>query len=138
MHRRFVALVLATGLLGCASPRPVLYPNATYERVGKETAEADIDTCVARAKENVKSRDAQEVATDTAGNAAAGGAAGAVGGAISGGGAGMGAAIGAATAATWGFVKGLFRVGTRGPDDVQRRFAERCLADRGYEVIGWR
>jgi outer membrane lipoprotein SlyB len=114
-------------VLACASPRPVLYPNATYERVGKETADAEVDTCVARAKENVSSRDAQEIATDTAGNAAAGGAAGAVG-----------AAIGAATAATWGFVKGLFRLGTRGPDDVQRRFAERCLADRGYEVIGWR
>lgn len=136
--RRRAALALVVCVLACASPRPVLYPNATYERVGKETADADVDTCVARAKENVKSRDAQEIATDTAGNAAAGGAAGAVGGAISGGGAGIGAAIGAATAATWGFVKGLFRLGTSGPDDVQRRFAERCLADRGYEVIGWR
>jgi len=136
--RRRAALALAACLLACASPRPVLYPNATYDRVGKETADADVDTCVARAKENVKSNAAQEIATDTAGNAAAGGAAGAVGGAISGGGAGMGAAIGAASAATWGFVKGLFNAGTRGPDDVQRRFAERCLADRGYEVIGWR
>jgi outer membrane lipoprotein SlyB len=136
--RRRAALALAAFALACASPRPVLYPNATYERVGKETADADVNTCVANAKENVKSRDAQEIATDTAGNAAAGGAAGAVGGAISGGGAGIGAAIGAATAATWGFVKGLFRLGTRGPDDVQRRYAERCLADRGYDVIGWR
>lgn len=136
--RRLRALVIVSSVLACASPRPVLYPNATYERVGKETADADVDACVARAKENVKSRDAQEIATDTAGNAAAGGAAGAVGGAISGGGAGIGAAIGAASAATWGFVKGLFRLGTRGPDDVQRRFAERCLGDRGYEVIGWR
>jgi hypothetical protein len=136
--RRGAALILATFLLACASPRPVLYPNATYERVGKETADADVDTCVARAKESVPSRDAQEVATDTAGNAGAGAAAGAAAGAIGGGGAGIGAAIGAASAATFGFVKGLFRLGTRGPDDVQRHYAERCLAERGYEVIGWR
>jgi hypothetical protein len=116
----------------------VLYPNAKYEQVGEEAARADVDACVARAKESVPSKAGEELVVDTAGNAAAGGAAGAVGGAISGGGAGIGAAIGAATAATWGFVKGLFTLGRRGPDEVQRRYAERCLGERGYEVIGWR
>ncbi|HEX5064907.1 MAG TPA: hypothetical protein VFY49_02225 [Myxococcota bacterium] len=136
--RRTASVLLASLLLACASPRPVLYPNATYERVGAETAKADVDTCVARAKQNVPSRAGEDLAADTAGNAAAGGAAGAVGGAISGGGAGIGAAIGAATAATWGFVKGIFTLGRQGPDEVQRRFAERCLGEMGYEVIGWR
>ena len=136
--RRTSSFLLVAFTLACASPRPDLYPNATYERVGAETAKADADSCVARAKENVPSRAGEDLAADTAGNAAAGGAAGAVGGAISGGGAGMGAAIGAASAATWGFVKGIFTLGRQGPDDVQRRFAERCLGEKGYEVIGWR
>lgn len=138
MRRAGSVLLLASLALACASPRPVLYPNAKYEQVGAEAAQADVDACVARAKESVPSSAAGDLAADTAGNAAAGGAAGAVGGAISGGGAGIGAAIGAATAATWGFVKGLFTLGRQGPDDVQRRYAERCLAERGYEVIGWR
>jgi hypothetical protein len=131
-------LLLAFLSLACASPRPVLYPNATYERVGADAAKADADACVARAKENVPSKAGEDLAADTTGNAAAGGAAGAVAGAIGGGGAGIGAAIGAASAATWGFVKGLFTLGRQGPDDVQRRFAERCLGEKGYEVIGWR
>ena len=133
--RRLGSLALAALLVACAA-RPVFYPNATYERVGEATARADADACVARAKENVPSREAEDIATQTAGNAGAGAAAGAAAGAIGGGGAGIGAAIGAASAATFGFVKSLFV--RRGPDEVQRRFAERCLTERGYEVIGWR
>ena len=76
--RRTFSLLLVAWTLACASPRPVLYPNATYERVGAETAKADADSCVARAKENVPSRAGEDLAADTAGNAAAGGAAGAV------------------------------------------------------------
>lgn len=134
MRRRSIAV--ATLLLACASPRPVLYPNETWERVGAEAAQADVDACLARAKESVPSHEAQEIATETAANAGAGAAAGAAAGAISGGGAGIGAAIGAASAATFNFVRSLFV--RRGPDEVQRRYAERCLGERGYEVIGWR
>jgi hypothetical protein len=123
-------------LLACASPRPVLYPNPTLERVGGEAAAADIERCLALARDAVPSTEAQEIARDTAGNAGAGAAAGAAAGAIGGGGAGIGAAVGAASAATFGFVRALFR--RRGPDEVQRRFTERCLGERGYEVIGWR
>ena len=136
--RRHGTLTLAILALACASPRPVLYPNAKYEQVGAEAARAEADACVARAKESVPSKAAEDLAADTAGNAGAGAAAGAAAGAIGGGGAGIGAAIGAATAATFGFVKGLFTLGRQGPDETQRRFAERCLAERGYEVIGWR
>jgi hypothetical protein len=132
------SLLLVTLALACASPRPVLYPNAKYEQAGAEAAQADAEACVARAEESVPSKAGEDLAADTAANAGAGAAAGAVGGAISGGGAGIGAAIGAATAATWGFVRGIFTLGRQGPDDVQRRFAERCLGERGYEVIGWR
>jgi hypothetical protein len=129
-------LALLGLLLACASPRPVLYPNPTLERAGPEAAAADVDGCLARAREAVPSTEAQEIARDTAGNAGAGAAAGAAAGAIGGGGAGTGAAVGATSAATFGFVRALFQ--RRGPDEVQRRYAERCLAERGYDVIGWR
>ena len=136
MRRATTILSLCPLALACASPRPVLYPNAAYERAGAESARADADACVEKAVTAVPSNDAQEIATDTAGSAGAGAAAGAAAGAIGGGGAGVGAAVGAASAASWSFVKGLFS--RRGPDPVQRRYAERCLAERGYEVIGWR
>jgi hypothetical protein len=52
----------------------------------------------------------------------------------------VGAAIGAATAASWGLVRAGFRalISSRDPGPIERRFVERCLAERGYEVIGWR
>jgi len=134
---RFRGLLALLGLLlACASPRPVLYPNPTLERVGADAAKADVERCVALARDAVPSTEAQEIARDTAGNAGAGAAAGAAAGAIGGGGAGTGAAVGAASAATFGFVRALFQ--RRGPDEVQRRYAERCLGERGYEVVGWR
>jgi hypothetical protein len=134
---RFGGFLALLGLLiACASPRPVLYPNPTLERVGTEAAAAEVERCLDLARNAIPSTEAQEIARDTAGNAGAGAAAGAAAGAISGGGAGTGAAVGAASAATFGFVRTLFQ--RRGPDEVQRRYTERCLGERGYEVIGWR
>lgn len=136
MRRHRSAPAFAILLLACASPRPVLYPNETYQRVGATVAQADVDACLAKAKEIAPSREAQQIATETAANAGAGAAAGAAAGAISGGGAGIGAAIGATTAATFNFVRSLFV--RRGPDEVQRSYTDRCLGERGYEVMGWR
>ena len=48
---------------------------------------------------------------------------------------GRGAGAGAAAGAAGGLVRGLFR--GREPTPVYRRFVERCLSDKGYEVIGW-
>jgi outer membrane lipoprotein SlyB len=38
-------------IAGCASQRPVLYPNEHTRRVGKVAADQDIDDCIQRAKE---------------------------------------------------------------------------------------
>lgn len=140
---RCLFLVLALGLaLGCASPRPVLYPNQKLESVGHEVAEVEIEECILVAEDAGASSGADratDLAKDTAERAGAGAAAGAVGGAIRGG-AGIGAAIGAATAATWGFVRGGLRwlFGRDEPDTLERRFVDRCLRERGYDVIGWK
>jgi outer membrane lipoprotein SlyB len=52
-----------------------------------------------------------------------GGAGGEAVGPVAGGGAGRGAAIG--------------EVKSSGPSPVYKNFADRCLREKGYEVIGW-
>ena len=107
-------------------------------------AEVEIEECRVRAEQAGASgsgaEQAGELAKDTAGRAGAGAAAGAAGGAIRGN-AGIGAAIGAATAASWGVVRGGFRWlfgARRDTTSLERRFVERCLRERGYDVIGWK
>ena len=140
---RRLSVVLALSLaLGCASPRPLLYPNGKLESVGREVAEVEIEECMLVAEDAALFSDGEragELAKDPAERAGSGAAAGAAGGAIRGN-AGTGAAIGAATAATWGVARsGLRRLfGRSEPNKFERRFVERCLADRDYVVIGWK
>ena len=127
-------------LAACSSARPILYPNAHFQSVGKESAEQDIESC----KELAKSAGAEEsggkagrVAGSTAVGGGVGAAAGAVGGAISGS-VGRGSMIGAATGAVWGFLMGLFRAsGSSQPNQAYTNFVNRCLQEKGYEVTGW-
>jgi hypothetical protein len=128
-------------LAGCSSARPVLYPNAHLNSVGKEVAEQDIEDC----KQLAESAGAEEgsgkagrVATSTAVGAGVGAASGAVGGAIAGA-AGSGSAIGAASGAVWGLLMGLFYAafGSSEPDQAYTNFVNRCLQEKGYEVTGW-
>jgi hypothetical protein len=57
-----------------------------------------------------------------------------------GGGAGQGAAVGAATGATAGLIHGLFGgfFGPEAPDPVVANFVDRCLREKGYELVGWK
>ena len=134
--------VVLMALSGCASQRPVLYPNERYRAAGATAAQADIDACMRQAEAFVASGGheaarAREVAGRTAVGAGTGAAVGAVGGAITGS-PGQGAAVGAATGATAGFIDGLFGIfRPRGPDPVFTNFVDRCLREKGYEPIGW-
>lgn len=140
MHKVVWIIVGSLLLAGCSTARPILYPNAHFQSVGKETAEQDIESC----KQLAKSAGAEEsggkagrVATNTAVGGGVGAAAGAVGGAISGS-PGTGAMIGAATGAVWGFLMGLFREsGSSQPNQAYTNFVNRCLQEKGYEVSGW-
>jgi len=128
--------LLVALLCACATRQPVLYPDATLEQIGRDAAQAEVEECQRLAAEFQPDGSAgAEVATDTAVSAGAGAAAGAVGGAIRGS-PGLGAAVGAASGATWALVRSVFR--RREPDPIRKRFVERCLAERGYEVVGWR
>ena len=133
-----VVAVLAVTLLlfGCASTQhPVLYPNVHLQQVGQQQAERDIDTCHQMASAYVQRSPGKDVASKTAMGGAGGAAIGAVGGTVSGGGAGRGAAIGAATGATAGALGGLVKQAA--PSPIYKNFVDRCLRERGYEVIGW-
>jgi hypothetical protein len=105
---------------GCASPRPVLYPNKHYLRVGKERAELDIKTAMAMAEKHGLNSS----------NYAKGGKKLAVG---TGAGAATGVAVGAATG---GLICWLFSESS--PSPMYKRFVEIYLEERGYKVIGWK
>ncbi len=134
--RRSFALLVCAAAAGCATKRPVLYPNAHYQSMGIEVAQADIDNCMQMAEAGVGD---ENHAADTAGRSAVGAgtgaAVGAVGGAIRGG-AGTGAAVGAATGGTLGLFSGLWR--TRDHDPIYMAYVDTCLSEKGYRPIGWR
>jgi hypothetical protein len=144
MKRMQIGSVAAVVLMlsACSGTRPVLYPNAHMQSVGKEVAEQDIETC----KELAESAGAEEgsgkagrVATGTAVGAGAGAASGALGAVISGASAGLGAMVGAASGAVWGLLTGLFHAvaGPSQPNQAYTGFVNRCLQEKGYEVTGW-
>ncbi len=143
-HRHCVLLIsFVFSIASCSARRPVLYPNVQYEKVGDATAQRDIDDCLSRASQYVKSGgQSAQVAEKAGGHAAVGAgigaATGAVGGAIAGN-PGEGAAVGAASGATAGLLSSLFdSMSSKEVDPVYNNFVDRCLRERGYDPIGWK
>ena len=135
---KLAALFLSGALVtGCASSKPVIYPNAHYNDVGSQAAQQDIANCITLAQSVGVSRtknEAEDEASRAAGGTAAGAATGAVGGAIAGG-AAIGSIAGAATGLTAVIISSMFQKPKNNP--TFEKFVERCLQERGYEVIGW-
>lgn len=122
-------LTFAVTFAGCASS-PKLYPNAKYKTVGKDAAEADVKVCQQEADDYVGGKGgkvAKSAGTGAAIGAAVGGVAGLFGGNF---GTGLleGAAIGGAAGATGEALT---------PDQMKQQYVNRCLAGKGYEVLGW-
>jgi len=139
LSKRLACTVVCLCVLNsCSSHKPILYPNAHLQSVGEETSKQDIATCRETAKEAGASSGSGKGAT-VAGRTAAGGGAGAASGAVGGaiaGSPGIGAAVGAATGATFGFLGALFTPSQ--PDPSYVSIVNRCLAEQGYEVAGWK
>jgi len=133
MVRRLVPLALL--LLAACATRPLVYPNQKLRESGQVAVQADTDECLAEAEQYVKSGRMPEVAKHTAEGAVVGGAVGVAVGAVTGN-VGRGAAAGAAGGAAGSLAHGLFHWGDRSP--IEKRYVERCLAERGYDVIGWK
>jgi hypothetical protein len=142
--QQFVPLLLLLHVGGCAAQRPVLYPNEYFKRAGRDASERQIDECLREAEDYVSSSNrAGEIAGGAAGSAgtsaAVGAAAGAAGGAVFGH-AGRGAAAGAAGGAAGGLTRGAIRgiSGSGRPDAIVRNYVNRCLREKGFDVIGWK
>lgn len=130
-------IVVVVLFVAACAQKPILYPNAHYRDVGKETAERDIEECGVMAKDagaTPSQGKTGQVAGSTVGGGAIGTASGAVGGAVIGH-PGRGAMVGAASGATAGFLRGLFRRSP--PSNTYKQFVNRCLKDRGYDPVGW-
>lgn len=136
MQIRLILTIAAVAVLGaCATTqRPVLYPNAHLKNVGDATAQRDIDQCTKLAEESGVSKSNNQVVKRGAEGAAVGAAAAGVGTLIRGGSVGAGAAAGAAVGGAAGAVHGAFR---NDINPTYRNFVQRCLHERGYDVIGW-
>lgn len=126
------AAILA--LTACASQKPVLYPNAALQQRGEQAGDQAIKACMQRADAAGLDYSKGNVARRTAESGAIGGAGGAVGGAIYGS-ATRGAVAGAAGGATAGLIRSMFD--RNDPAPVYRAYVNRCLAEQGYEPIGW-
>ncbi|HSJ97315.1 MAG TPA: glycine zipper family protein [Myxococcota bacterium] len=131
-----VPLALAVAALACAS-RPVVYMDPGTDSATRARMERDIDDCTALARTHAG--EGSVAARDAARSTARGGLFGAITGVVAGaiwGSPGRGAATGAAVGGTSGLLGSLFRRGDEDP--VKRRYVERCLTERGHDVLGWR
>jgi uncharacterized protein YcfJ len=132
-------LLLIFQLAACSSYRPILDKNEKYLELGEDEAQRQVDLCKKKAQDALDAYKAQRAAKEAGRKAVIGGVVGSAIGAISGRnlrstvasgliGAGVGAAIGALA------VVGKDKVT---PDEMKQRYISKCLADKGYSVIGW-
>lgn len=141
------AILAAAGLLaGCAatgpggsSARPVLYPNATLSRVGEAQGRVEADACMGRALQAGLTADQKnnEIGRRAGEGAATAGVASVVGALITGRGSDVlrAGATGVAIGGSAGAVSGAFHNNKASP--VYRQFVQRCLSEKGFDVIGW-
>ena len=122
-----------------SSAKPVLYPNATLTRVGEAQGRSEADSCIAKAAQAGLSPDQKtnEVGRRAGEGAAVAGVASVVGALITGRGSDVlrAGATGAAVGGSAGAVSGAFHNDKASP--VYRQFVQRCLSEKGFDVIGW-
>lgn len=130
MKSAFFLSLFALLFVSCASG-PKLYPNQKYQSVGKEQADKDIQKCKNKADAFLESEEGKRIVRGAGQGSVVGGAVGAVSGILTGNvarGATQGAAMGAAGGAAGTAVS---------PNQLRRNFVNRCLHEKGYEVMGW-
>ena len=82
-YRMFFLINIVFLFVGCASQRPVLYPNNQFNTVGKTVAKQDIDECMRLASAHgIKTQPAKKVAGSSAIGTASGAAVGSATGAV--------------------------------------------------------
>ena len=133
------ALLWACAAAGCATTSPVVYQTSKPTASQSQRLAKDVQACEQRASSavGVNGRNATQAAQSSARVGAIGFAATAVGALVNSSRdawqrARAGAAGGAAGVAT----KTLLE--WNDPDKVYQEYVERCLDDRGHDVLGWR
>jgi uncharacterized membrane protein len=113
----------------------MLYPNNHLKSVGNEQAQKDIDAYMADAGNyGVKEKNDGRVGKKAARGATIGAVTAGAWGLVSGN-AGERALSGAAAGAAGGASSGAFDANKMNP--TYRNFVQKCLHDKGYDVIGW-
>ena len=126
-------------LTACATTQPVVYQKPNASAAAQQRAAADSLACrqQAEAAVGVNGRRASAVARSAGRTGAIGWASTAVAGLV---GASQDvwkrARVGAAAGATGAVTKTLLE--WNDPDDVHREYVERCMGERGHDVLGWR
>lgn len=128
---KVLTIILFLLALGACASRPKLYPNEALKSRGKAAGEADINQCIKDADTYLDSSEGKKIAKSAGFGAVLGGAVGAVAGAFTGD-IGRGAAQGAAMGGVGGGAAGALS-----PDEIKHRYVNKCLADKGYHVLGW-
>ncbi len=143
----FITCLLVTvAAAGCAttgasspSARPVFYPNTALNKVGAEQANREADTCMGQAKSAGLTPEEKDnaVAHGAAKGAAMGGVGGAVSALVNGRGLEKTVERGAAGAVVGGSVGAVAGAFHEKPSGTYRHYVQRCLKDKGFDVIGW-
>jgi outer membrane lipoprotein SlyB len=135
-----VSLLAACATTQQAPSRPLLYPNATFNKIGQAAADAEVNACLAKAQASGLSPMAENnsVGQGAAAGGLMSGVAGVVGGLVSGRSLESSMAQGVASAAVGGAVGatgGAMRPNQANP--LYRNFVQRCIGEKGLETIGW-
>lgn len=117
--------LLCVILTSCSSrpSRPQLYPNATLKERG-EMAPGDVDQCLKESEAYLKTSEGEKLAKSYSGSRVGT----SVGFGYGGGGSGLGLGMD---------VGGGGESRLPGEEQIRRNFANQCLVNKGYQVVGW-
>jgi len=130
-------LLLLLFLTGCASApkQPIFYYGSYSEPASKAQSDLDTQDCMALARQaGVRENRDGQVGKKAASGALIGGIAAGAWGLVRGDG-GERLLAGAVAGGATGAAKGAIDSNEQNP--TFRKYVERCLGERGYEVIGW-
>ena len=134
-------LLASCAATGPHSPqaRPVIYAATAPTPATQQRQQAETDECIQRATAQGLTPDEKnnEAATRAAKGAAAGGVGAAVGALVTGRGVDGAVRAGAAGAAVGGSVGAVSGAMNERPNATYRNYVQRCLGDKGFQVIGW-
>lgn len=138
--RKIIISVLVLMTAACATPEPILRPNAKVLLQGREASKLDVAAC----QDKAEAAGLQPGTSSRTSNMAAGASLGVVAGAAVGASTGLiggatGVAIGAAAGGGLGLIIGLVG-GAYKPLEPDPPYADtvvKCLIEKGYDVTGW-